>query len=679
MRLDVNSLLRDRYRILKKLIESGMGILYLAHDEALNVDVAVKENQYTTAGHSQQFHQEATILARLRHPNLPRVIDHFVIDGQGEYLVMDYIKGMNLQESLDSRGNPLPESEVVRIAAVICDALEYLHSRTPPIIHQDIKPANLIMTPEDDVMLVDFGLAKPYERGKVVKNGVQGVTAGYSPIEQYSQYTDVRSDIYALGATLYTLLTGQIPIEAIERAIGDDELQPIKQINPNISQSLQEVIEKAMAVMAEDRFQSVNDFKLKLFEAHPFHNTSKNKSRSSEKRVQNEQTINRLPADPAQGAPKARKRKRAWLWLLPLIAVVFTALATAVIYLTNHSWGERLFHPSRIETQPISTVVEQIEPSPPATQILTAQLSATADNKDILPTVMATHTQTATKTPQGTPQGGGVGQIAFVSERTGSPQIFLINVDGSGLVQVTSEREGACQPEWSPDGSSLAYISPCEGNNESYKGASIFVINIENGDTHQISTLGSGDYDPAWSPDGGQLAFTSLQTGRPQVFIYDFESGEAHRLMNRTMVNRTPAWSPDGSQIVFVTPNPDNNLPTLFIVDSAGQENPRTILGSAFKETFRPDWSPEGDLIVFDLAEEGQIGSKVLPNQQNVPINTPLEIVENPGFSPDSQWLICNGIMDVAGQDIFMMLRSGAGLTRLTDNPSDDYQPVWRP
>ena len=134
MRLDVNSLLRDRYRILKKLIESGMGILYLAHDEALNVAVAVKENQYTTAGHSQQFHQEATILARLRHPNLPRVIDHFVIDGQGEYLVMDYIKGMNLQESLDSRGNPLPESEVVRIAAVICDTLEYLHSRKPAIL-----------------------------------------------------------------------------------------------------------------------------------------------------------------------------------------------------------------------------------------------------------------------------------------------------------------------------------------------------------------------------------------------------------------------------------------------------------------------------------------------------------------------------------------------------------------
>ncbi|MEA3325982.1 MAG: protein kinase [Chloroflexota bacterium] len=679
MRLDVDSLLRDRYRIIKKLIQSGMGILYLAHDEALNVDVAVKENQYTTAGHSHQFHQEATILARLRHSNLPRVIDHFVIEGQGEYLVMDYIEGMNLQENLESRGKPLPESEVVKITAVICDALEYLHSRKPAIIHQDIKPANIITTPGDDVMLVDFGLAKPYERGKVFENSVQGVTAGYSPIEQYGSDTDVRSDIYTLGATMYTLLTGQIPLEAIERAVGDDELQPIKQINPAISKSIQDVIEKAMAVMAEDRFQSVNDFRIKLFEAHPFLDTSKDKSLPDEVGDQIGQTTTRLNAEPGQGTSKTNKKKRIWLWLLPLIAVVCAASATALIYLTNQSWGSRLFHPSPIETQPIVTLAEQIQLSSPTTQSSTMLPSATTANMDAIPAVITTQAQTATTLPEGTPQGGGQGQIAFVSERTGLPQIYLINVDGSGLVQVTSKNEGACQPEWSPDGSSMAFISPCEGNKEQYDGASIFVVSFESESTSQISTLGSGDYDPAWSPDGRQLAFTSLQTGRPQVFIYDFETGEAQLLMNRTMVNRMPVWSPDGSQIVFVTPNPDNNLPTLFIVDSAGQENPRTILGSAYRETYRPDWSPEGEMIVFDLGEEGQIGSRLLPNNQNIPISTPLEIIENPGFSPDSQWLVCNGVMDIPGQDIFLMPRTGTGLSRLTNNPANDYQPAWRP
>lgn len=338
-----------------------------------------------------------------------------------------------------------------------------------------------------------------------------------------------------------------------------------------------------------------------------------------------------------------------------------------------------MFQPALIETQPITTKAEQAQPLSPATQTAESQPSATTANTDAVPAAIATQTKTATVLPEGTPKGGGVGQIAFVSDRAGLPQIFLVNIDGSGLVQLTSLNEGACQPEWSPDGTSMAFISPCGGNNEMYEGASIFVLTIESGNTNQISTLGSGDYDPAWSPDGSQLAFTSLQTGRPQIFIFDFETGEAQRLMNRTMVNYMPIWSPDGNQIVFVTPNPDNNLPTLFIVDSAGQENPRTILGSAFRETFRPNWSPKGDLIIFDLAEEGQIGGRLLPNKQNIRINTPLAIVENLGFSPDAKWLICNGLMDNPGQDIFLMLPTGEGLLRLADDPADDYQPAWRP
>jgi len=664
---------------LQELVQSGMGVLYLAHDEALNVDVAVKENRYTTAIHSQQFHQEATLLASLRHPNLPRVIDHFVIEGQGEYLVMDYIEGMNLQESLESHGKPLPESEVVRIALVICDALQYLHSRTPPIIHQDIKPANLIMTPEDDVILVDFGLANPYERGKVVGNLLQGVTAGYSPIEQYGSDTDVRSDLYALGATMYTLLTDVRPLEAVERAVGEDELQQIRQINPAISQPIQDAIEKAMAVKAEDRFGSVKDFQNKLFEAYPFKDTSKDKSRPAKNGSQIENITKRINAKSDQGSSRVRNKKPVWIWLLPLILLVGAASAIAVISLTNQSRGRLMSHQSTVETQPVLMLSEQIQPTSPSTITLTSQPSATATNTDAVPAVIATQTQTTTSLAQGTPQGGGEGQIAFVSERTGLPQIFLINVDRSGLVQVTTESDGACQPEWSPDGSALAYISPCDGSKKRYDGASIFVLNFESGNTKLISTLGSGDYDPAWSPDRNHIAFTSLQTGRPQVFIYDFRTGEARRLMNRTMVNYMPIWSPEGNQIVFVTPNPDNNLPTLFIVDSAGQENPKTILGSAYREIFRPDWSPEGDSIIFELAGEGQIGSRLLSNRENVTINTPLDIVENPGFSPDAEWLVCNGTMDIPGHDIFLMLPTGEGLLRLTDDPADDYQPAWRP
>jgi len=669
--LDANSLLRARYMIQQKINQSGMGILYLAHDEALNVDVAVKENQYSTALHSKQFHQEATLLASLRHPNLPRVIDHFVIEGQGEYLVMDYIAGENLQECLERQGKPIEEAEAIRIAAQVCDALDYLHAKTPSIIHQDIKPANLILTPEDDVMLVDFGLAKPYERGVVVENILQGITPGYSPVEQYGSETDTRSDIYSLGATLYTLLTGVKPVEAIQRAVGEDEIRPIHQINPSVSHSLRDAIRKAMAVKADDRFQSVKEFKAGL-------PGTAVKPDQAEIYPQENQTTRHAPESNQDNRGNKKKKKRKWLWLLPIIFIVCAASAATVIAISKPAWSRNLFQPPAA-TPPISTATEQLSPSSTASQSSAGYPTGTVEPGEVIPVVSATMTQTVISIRQGTPQGGGVGQIAFVSDRNGMPQIFILNLDGSELVQVTSINEGACQPEWSPDGSLLAYITPCYGNSEVYEGASIFVVNIETGDTDQVSTLGSGDYDLAWSPVGDQMAFTSLQTGRPQIFIYDFASGETHRLMNNTMVNRMPVWSPDGSQIVFVTPNPDNNRPTLFSVDSAGTGSPKTILRSVFRETFRPAWSPTGDMIIFDLGENGQIGSKQLQNNQYETIDTALEILENPGFSPDAQWLVFNGIMDTPGQDIFLMLQTGESLMRLTDSPANEYQPAWRP
>jgi Tol biopolymer transport system component len=110
-----------------------------------------------------------------------------------------------------------------------------------------------------------------------------------------------------------------------------------------------------------------------------------------------------------------------------------------------------------------------------------------------------------------------------------------------------------------------------------------------------------------------------------------------------------------------------------------GEDSARTILGSAFKETFRPAWSPTGDMIIFDLGENGQIGSKLLQTNQYETIETPLELLENPGFSADASWLVFNGTLDTADQDIFIMLRTGEELIRLTDSPANDYQPVWRP
>ena len=203
-----NTILNERYRVLKILGQGGMSSVYHAIDENIGIPVAVKANLVLTDDYSRQFQREANILATLRHPNLPRVNDYFHIPGQGQYLVMDYIEGEDLRERIE-RLDQLSERETILIGAAICDALMYLHLRQPPVIHRDIKPGNIKITPEGHVVLVDFGLVKLLEDNQQTTTGARAMTPGYSPPEQYGTgRTDERSDIYSLGATLYAGLTG---------------------------------------------------------------------------------------------------------------------------------------------------------------------------------------------------------------------------------------------------------------------------------------------------------------------------------------------------------------------------------------------------------------------------------------------------------------------------------------
>jgi serine/threonine protein kinase len=173
----------------------------------------------------RQFLREAKILANLSHPNLPRVTDYFLEKTNGQYLVMDFVEGQDLQQMLEDRGGPFSEGQAAEWASQISDALAYLHSQSPPIIHRDIKPANIRITPAGKAVLVDFGIAKVFDPQVKTTVGARAVSPGYSPVEQYGiGKTDRRTDIYALGATLYTLLTGVEPPESTQR--GNDHCPP---------------------------------------------------------------------------------------------------------------------------------------------------------------------------------------------------------------------------------------------------------------------------------------------------------------------------------------------------------------------------------------------------------------------------------------------------------------------
>ena len=263
MTLPVGMVLVDRYRIDDLLAHGGMGAIYKAFDTNLNIGVAIKENFFQTPESIQQFQQEALILARLRHPGLPRVIHHFSagtepLSGRKQYLVMDYIEGEDLWEIVKKQGRPLEERQALNYMIQVCDAVSYLHRQHPPIIHRDIKPQNIKITPDNRAVLVDFGIAKIGDEDTKTRVGARGVTPGFSPPEQYSGAgTTQVSDVYSLGATLYAVLTGKKPPDSISLLVSKAKFEPPNVVNLALSNQVSEAVLQAMQPMAEDRPQSV--------------------------------------------------------------------------------------------------------------------------------------------------------------------------------------------------------------------------------------------------------------------------------------------------------------------------------------------------------------------------------------------------------------------------------------
>jgi len=264
MPLQTGQVFNNRYRIVKLLGQGGFGAVYRAWDSNLNKPCALKENLDVSPEAQRQFTREATVLANLSHPNLPRVTDHFILPGQGQYLVMDFVEGDDLASILKQRG-PVPPEQAIAWILQVADALSYLHTRQPPVVHRDIKPANIRLTPDGRAMLVDFGLVKIYNAQLRTTMGARAVTPGYAPPEQYGHgSTDARSDLYALGATLYNILTGQDPLESVQRMSGA-QMRLVNQINPRIDPSVGAAIERAMRLDPNQRFQTVAEFKAALF------------------------------------------------------------------------------------------------------------------------------------------------------------------------------------------------------------------------------------------------------------------------------------------------------------------------------------------------------------------------------------------------------------------------------
>lgn len=730
MTLERGTLINNRYRVVEILGQGGMGSVYRAIDENLGVEVALKENLFTTEEYARQFRREAVILATLRHPNLTRVTDHFEIESQGQYLVMDYIEGEDLRQRMDRIG-VLNEEEAVIIGAAICDAISYLHTRTPPIVHRDIKPGNVKITPNGQIFLVDFGLAKIIQSGQATTTGARAMTPGYSPPEQYgTARTDNRSDVFSLGATLYAALTGVIPEDALARAMDQTQLTQIRKRNGKVSRRLASVIEKSLAVRPDDRYQNAEEFKQALLSVRgittsrrntgdykvtpppegptnlPSYATDPDPNPGPAVYIPGSRDRSPLPLPPSApvlepvSAMTFRSRRRSNLLLLLLAAVLLT-LAGVTAYTFYPSWPSQaisLLFPSSLGS---STLTIGRSPTPTHTPTHASQVPVVAPPSPTAspqagPVVTATPSPSAQPSPTSTlpasptptllptPMGGGAGQIAFASDRSGTTQIWLMNTDGSGQpVQLTDIFGGACQPNWSPDGERLVFISPCSKNQETYPSVGMFIINADGTQQTPLPGVLAGDFDPAWSPDGTKIVFTSLRnSGRPRLYLLNLEDNSVKRISDLYSRDSQPAWSPDGSKIAFVT---NRNGPVqIWTMNPDGSEQ-QIYTRSADHINTHPVWSTDGETILFTQTEpSGGIPNLVAASYTDGQYTEfAFELGPTPArearYSPDGLWVVFEGWPFGGNHEIFLVSATGAGRLQLTNWERDDFDPAWRP
>ncbi len=367
MTLAPNTILQNRYEVVRLVAQGGMGAVYEAVDQRLGNTVALKQTLVSDLHLRDAFEREARLLARLHHARLPVVSDHFS-ENNGQFLVMQFIPGDDLGMLLQRNNAPFAVDRTLRWADQLLDVLDYLHSQSPPIIHRDLKPRNLKLTARDDVVLLDFGLAKGLATtttDAATARSVFGYTPNYAPLEQIQgSGTDARSDLYALGATLYQLLTAHEPPDALTRASATvngqpDPLRPAHEIRPDIPPLVSAMLQQALAMDPAQRFANADAMRSALRNA-----TREAQSAASAINSSGQPTITPPPTaahartlpTPWSSASHPATGSCAPLALLGLIGL------GALVLLAVLAWF--LLQPTRREigsTQVVAVTVESIE------------------------------------------------------------------------------------------------------------------------------------------------------------------------------------------------------------------------------------------------------------------------------------------------------------------------------
>jgi hypothetical protein len=639
-----DQLIQNRYRVIRLLGSGGFGSVYMAEDTRLHRVVALKEMDAARLGPDERaiaeplFEREARTLASLDHPGLTRIWDYFE-DDRRAYLVMEYVPGQTLRDLLH-RSGPLDEGFVLECALQLSAVLAYLHSRRPPVIFRDLKPANVMVVAEADegvsgaaarslahFVLIDFGIARFFKPDQVGDTLIIG-TPGYAPPEQYGQgQTDQRSDIYSLGATMFHLLGGQTPAAVPP--------PPLASVNPRVSSAMAQVVARATKVDPAERYQSIEELRRDLLtiareRAHGGEASVRVTTSPGAAPVSRPTTT--LPQAPAFG-PRPRQSSPVMLLVVVLAIVGLVTLGGVVLGgLRRLGGGSQAGGP---------TPLPRPTAAPPAREWL-------------LPNVP--------------------GALAFGQRGPqGEFDVWVATLDGSAPRQLTSDGQSYA-PARSPDGTRLALTHGRDGQRAVYVGD----------ETNPLAArVGPVDMEaryPAWSPDGSRLAMAVGEGRSWRLAIADLQTGEI-TFPNAPAGIGGLAWGP-GRLLAFAVAPAPGQPQDIYVLDANGAA--RNLTDTPEVEEDLPAWSPDGRQLAFVASPAGgenlsqrQIFVMSADGSGRTQLTSGPGPHANPTWSPDGAWIAYVAQENSADWQVWAMRADGSAPRQLTVGPERKFYLSW--